>query len=194
MPDIKMLSPLNTRQVLSGPAFTVRIVHASDLEAPKLDKHFVDLAERDSVMVIDAPPDCRNAVWGGLMTAGALQRGVMGVVISGRCRDQLEHFDAGFPVFARGISTVGQSPFTRPSAVNVPIVIAPQPDGIAFPAVTVEPGDWIVADYDGVVCVPRDLIGEVQELARKGRQVDAQCLKDIQDGKEIQETFKKWRQ
>ena len=52
------------------------------------------------------PAEAKNAVWGGLMTAGAIVRGAQGVVISGRCRDLAEHNSAQFPVFARGNSTL----------------------------------------------------------------------------------------
>lgn len=131
------------------------------------------------------------------MTAGAQARSTLGVIISGRCRDLAEHRAAHFPVFARGHSTLGQSPFTRPSAVNVPLVIVPQGklehgDDI-FPSVKVEPGDWMVADEDGVVCVPRNLESKVVELAAKGRDTDSRCMEDIKAGKGIQASFKKHR-
>lgn len=127
------------------------------------------------------------------MTAGAQARDVAGVVISGRCRDLAEHRAAGFPVFARGHSTLGQSPFVRPSAINVPLVIHPhdnadRPD--AFPPVTVEPGDWIVADEDGIVSVPKDMVDKTIEVARIGREVDAKVLEDIRAGKGVQTSFK----
>jgi len=131
------------------------------------------------------------------MTAGAQARSAIGVIISGRCRDLAEHRELQFPVFARGRSTLGQSPFTRPSAVNVPLVIAPQGEqgqaDDAFPPVKVEPGDWMVADEDGVVCVPRDLELQVVELAAKGRDVDSSCMEDIKAGKGIQAAFKNHR-
>ena len=126
------------------------------------------------------------------MTAGALARGALGVIISGRCRDVAEHRSANFPVFARGHSTLGQSPFTRPSAVNVPVTIAPEGTD-AFPALEVQPGDWMLADEDGVVCVPRDLVAKVVELAQKGRDVDAKCLEDIRAGTGVQDAFKRHR-
>ncbi len=130
------------------------------------------------------------------MTAGAQSRGALGVIISGRCRDIFEHRSAGFPVFARGQSTLGQSPFTRPSAINIPLTISPIPTPgftdpeTGFPAVEVRPGDWVVADEDGVVCVPVELLPKVVELATKGRDVDAKCLVDIRAGRGVQASFK----
>ncbi|KAI0368350.1 RraA-like protein [Pilatotrama ljubarskyi] len=191
IPDIHMLSPSDSTTRICGPAYTVQMVLGSDTTAPKLSTHFVDTAPEGSVVVINAPHAVKNAVWGGLMTAGAQSRGARGVIISGRCRDLAEHRAASFPVFARGHSTLGQSPFTRPSEVNVPLVIRP-PDVSEedFPAVQVSPGDWMVADEDGVVCIPAGLAEGVIALATKGREVDERCMQDIRAGKGIQATFK----
>ncbi|KAH7925512.1 RraA-like protein [Leucogyrophana mollusca] len=198
IPDIHMLSPTSSGSQLKicAPAYTVQMVLASDKIAPKLSAHFVDTATPGSVIVIDAPPQTKNAVWGGLMTAGAQARDAVGVVISGRCRDLAEHRAAGFPVFARAHSTVGQSPFVRPAAVNVPLLISPQGAGEGpdpFAPVKVEPGDWVIADEDGVVCIPKDLVDQVVEVATKGQEVDAKCMEDIKAGKGVQESFKKHR-
>ncbi|GBE81137.1 4-hydroxy-4-methyl-2-oxoglutarate aldolase [Sparassis crispa] len=197
IPDIRMISPQSGSTRICGPAYTVQMVMKSDTTSPSLTAHFVDTAPEGSVIVIDAPPHAKNAVWGGLMTAGAKARGALGVIISGRCRDIAEHREAGFPVFSRGQSTLGQSPFTRPSAVNIPLIISPQGvsgnDPEAFPAVRIEPGDWLIADEDGVVCVPTGLAAKVAELADKGRQIDVKCMEDLVAGEGIQETFKKHR-
>lgn len=122
-----------------------------------------------------------------------MSRGCLGVVISGRCRDVSEHVGLGFPVFARAHSTLGQSSFTRPSELNVPLKIHPQPADSEFPPMTVEPGDFVVADRDGVVCVPKSFVETTVELATMGQQIDMHCMEDIQAGKGVQETFRKRR-
>ncbi|KZT29017.1 RraA-like protein, partial [Neolentinus lepideus HHB14362 ss-1] len=130
------------------------------------------------------------------MTAGAQTRGALGVIISGRCRDLAEHRAANFPVFSRGHSTLGQSPFTRPSSVNVPLTIEAVDMGehaSGFPPLTVHPGDIMVADEDGVVCVPTEDVQKVLELAAHGREVDARCWTDIRAGEGVQAAFKKHR-
>lgn len=91
-------------------------------------------------------------------------------------------------VFARGHSTLGQSPFTRPSQVQIPLTITPRdPD---FPAVLVRPGDLVLADIDGVVVVGTEMLEKVLELAKKGREVDELCRVDLLEGKGVGETFK----
>jgi regulator of RNase E activity RraA len=203
------------------------MVRGDDLHAPKPSQHFVDAAPAGSVAVISVPPskyddhfndsylifltDVKSAAWGGLMTAGAQFRGVHGVVIDGRARDLVEHRAAGFPVFARGHSTLGkphdwvvirtwrilnlttgQSPFTRPSELNVPVTILPRPDfenafENTFSAVEVHPGDIIVADIDGVVCIPPELLANVIDSCRYSKHVDEKCMIDIQQGRSVQE-------
>ncbi|KAH9054736.1 RraA-like protein [Lactarius vividus] len=186
IPDIHRISPLPDVR-LCGPAYTVRLVLASERDAPKLQGHFVDLAPEGAVAFVCAPPGAQNAVWGGLMTAGARARGVLGAVVSGRVRDTAEHRAAGFPVFARGTSTVGQSPFTRAAEVQVPVTVnvdAQQHGGM--PAVTVNPGDLLLADEDGVVCVPKPLEQEVLRIAAQG-------TGNIQSGVGVAESFKRHR-
>ncbi|EJD02945.1 RraA-like protein [Fomitiporia mediterranea MF3/22] len=195
IPDLRRQSAWNgsADQKICGPAYTVRMVRTSEADAPKPAQHFVDTAEKGAVIVIEAPPLTKNAVWGGLMTAGAQTRGALGVVISGRCRDIAEQNAFQFPVFARGTSTLGQSPFTRPSAVQVPLVIEAEPQGCGFPAITINPGDFILADEDGVVCVPADSVPVVVQIAEKGREADARCMEDIKAGVGVQVSFKKYR-
>ncbi|KAA1471782.1 RraA-like protein [Dentipellis sp. KUC8613] len=198
IPSIQMLSPSphsekgeTTR--LCGPAFPVRMVLSSDTTAPSLGGgvHFVDLIPEGQVAFIDAPPKAKNAVWGGLMTSGAQARSAPGVIVSGFVRDTLEHRATNFPVFSRGTSTVGQKPYTRVAEVGVPVTVRSGDDG--FPDVTVHPGDWLVADVDGVVCIPKELVEEVGKLATKGREVDAKCEVDIKKGLGVGASFKKHR-
>lgn len=118
------------------------------------------------------------------MTAGALARSAIGVIISGRCRDVAEHREMGFPVFARGRSTLGQATFVRAASVNTTLTIE---------GVSVRPGDWMVADEDGVVCVPVEMVDRVVEMAGRGREVDARCMRDIREGKGVQASFKEHR-
>jgi hypothetical protein len=90
------------------------------------------------------------------------------------------------------IQIAGQSPFTRPSELNVPITILPRPDfencfENTFSAVEIHPGDIIVADIDGVVCVPPELLVRVLDNCRYSRHVDEKCMMDIQQGRSVQE-------
>lgn len=206
LPGIEMYSPthLSSPDVrVCGPAYTVKMVSQSDTTAPKPAQHFVDAAEAypGHVMVVTAPSLTRSAVWGGLMTARAQYLDLKGVILDGRCRDLMEHREAEFAVFARGHSIQGQSPFTRPSELMVPITIAdPTTEGKdgetgnpKMPNVTVRPGDYVLADIDGVVIVPPSVAEDVIRLATRGRQEDDKCMHDIKAGMPVKEAFAKNR-
>ena len=56
IPDIHLVSPSESSQIICGPAYTVQMVFSSETNAPNLSSHFVDTAPHGSVIVIDAPP------------------------------------------------------------------------------------------------------------------------------------------
>lgn len=100
-------------------------------------------------------------------------------------------------VFARGHSILGQSPFTRPSRVQVSLDFAPvrssPSSGLDFPSTSVHPYDVVLADQDGVVVIRPAQVDEVLELARRGKEVDERCRVDLLAGVRVKETFKKHR-
>ncbi|KAI7874415.1 RraA-like protein [Lichtheimia hyalospora FSU 10163] len=188
IPDIEMWSPSycdgNTRIV--GPAFTVKMVERDNTTAPKPDEHFADAAPEGSIMVISSPADVKGACWGGLMSARAKAKKVQGVVVDGRVRDLSEHRSMEYPVFAKSHSTLPQNAFVRPSELQVPLSMSTSP-------VTVHPGDIIVADLDGVICVPVDLIDDVITSCTKYVAIDDKCMEALKQGYGVKETFAKYR-
>ncbi|KAI8071079.1 ribonuclease E inhibitor RraA/Dimethylmenaquinone methyltransferase [Gongronella butleri] len=188
IPDIHMWSPAfcqgDTRII--GPAFTVKLVKKEDTDAPSLKGHFVDHVTPGSVVVVSAPPDVKNACWGGLMSAGAQAKNCPGAIIDGRVRDLAEQRELGFPVFAKSHSILPQGAFVRASEVQVPVTFSESP-------VVIHPGDIMVADLDGVVCVPVDMVEKVVENCTKYVAIDNKCMEEIKKGHGVKETFDKYR-
>lgn len=58
----------------------------------------IDNVPSGAVVVIDAPADITNAVYGGMMSRRAKARGAAGTVVCGRVRDLNEHMNLGYPV------------------------------------------------------------------------------------------------
>ncbi len=151
---------------LCGPAATVLEAATDEVLPPQHALDLIDAAPRGSVIVISiagGEPDV--AVWGGLMTAGAVANGHAGALLDGGVRDLVEiRRDYGFPVYARSVSpgtTLGRY---RTVASQVPVKVG---------GILVHPGDLVVGDVDGVVVVPQAQAEAVLELAQ---QIDAREL------------------
>lgn len=152
---------------ICGPAATVLETATDEFVPPQHALDLIDEAPKGSVIVISiagGEPDV--AVWGGLMTAGAVANGHAGAVLDGGVRDLVEiRRDYGFPVYARDVSpgtTLGRY---KTVASQVPVSVG---------GIMVHPGDLIVGDVDGVVVVPKDMAAEVLKLSQEidGRELE----------------------
>lgn len=173
----------------------LQMVPVSHPDKAKPGQHFVDAAPAGSVIVVQTPAGVRSGCWGGLMSTAAQAKGVQGAVLDGGCRDLNEHRALAFPVFARAHSTLGPGTFTRVRALGVPLTIRPAPPHAEppFPACTVHPGDWVVADLDGVVVVAPDMVDDVLARAGPAREADEKVRADLLQGKGVAESMLKHR-
>lgn len=151
---------------ICGPAATVLEAATDAVVPPQHALDLIDEAPRGSVIVIaveGGEPDV--AVWGGLMTAGAVANGHAGAVLDGGVRDLVEiRRDYGFPVYARSVSlgtTLGRY---RTVASQVPVRVG---------GIMVHPGDLVVGDVDGVVVVPR---AQAEAVLAVAEEIDAREL------------------
>ncbi|GJD52763.1 4-hydroxy-4-methyl-2-oxoglutarate aldolase/4-carboxy-4-hydroxy-2-oxoadipate aldolase [Methylobacterium crusticola] len=162
------LRPLHAGGVLAGAALTVRqrpgdnlMVHAA-----------LNRAGPGDVLVVDAGGDLTNAIMGELMLAHAQQIGVAGVIVNGAVRDSGWIRANALPVFAAGITHRG--PYKNgPGEVNATIAL----DGMV-----IRPGDLIVGDDDGVVCVPIEQADEVYAAASRKQAGEADTMAAIKAG------------
>lgn len=102
------------------------------------------LVRRGEVLVVDAGGYEDTAIWGGIMTRAALQRGIAGLVVDGAVRDVAEIREFGFPCFARAVVPAGPHKGFG-GIIDGPISCAGCP---------VRPGDLVLGDDDGVCVVP----------------------------------------
>jgi 4-hydroxy-4-methyl-2-oxoglutarate aldolase len=116
------------------------------------------------VLVVATTEPSTHGMFGELLAESCRAHGVAGLVIDAGVRDTVEIASLGFPVWARAISAQGTSK-VFPGTVNLPIVCA---------GASVNPGDVVIGDADGVVIVPRDTAPAVLAAA------DARLVKEEQ--------------
>lgn len=154
--------------VLAGPALTVKSRPGDNLMLHKA----LDLAEAGDVVVVDAGGDLTNSLMGELMHAHAEKKGVAGIVLHGAIRDSAYMRASGFPVFAAGITHRG--PYKDgPGEINVPIAIE---------GMVIQPGDLILGDDDGVVCVPFDDAERVYAATKAKHEAETRQMANILAG------------
>lgn len=136
---------------LAGPAFTVKAGLGDNLALQRAVRE----APAGAVLVVDAGGGAFGH-WGGILTEIALLRGLAGLIIDGTVRDIDEIEKLGFPIFSTGIAM-------RHANKSDPGVIGEQ---ITLAGRTVEAGDVVVADADGVAIVPSGSATAALEAAR----------------------------
>lgn len=161
-----VIKPRINEKRICGPAATVLEAATDEFVPPQHALDLIDEAPEGSVIVISiegGQPDV--AVWGGLMTAGAVANKHAGAVLDGSVRDLVEiRRDYDFPVYARDVSpgtTLGRY---KTVASQVPVRVG---------GIVVHPGDLIVGDVDGVVVVPKEHLNEVLAMSQE---IDAREL------------------
>ncbi|KAL3462655.1 ribonuclease E inhibitor RraA/Dimethylmenaquinone methyltransferase, partial [Aspergillus heterothallicus] len=172
-----------------GQAFTVKFVPKTDDVAPKLEGNYIDMIPRGAVVFISQPPPQVNAVYGGLMTLRAQALGAAGVVIDGRVRDLGEHRALGFPLFAKSVGTTAGGAVCRPSEVNVPVQLHSAIQEDAW----IKPGDYIIADLNGVVRIPAEMAEDVLAAIPGISEADAKCAEGIRAGRSVRDVFAEFR-
>ncbi len=156
------LRPMHRGGVMAGPALTVKTRPGDNLMVHKA----LDLAVPGDVIVVDAGGDLTNAIIGEIMSTYAKARGVAGIVINGAIRDADAIRAGAFPVYAAGVTHRG--PYKDgPGEINVPLAL----DGMV-----IEPGDLVLGDGDGLLCVPFDATAAVHALAAEKVKVEAREL------------------
>jgi regulator of RNase E activity RraA len=165
---------------LVGPAFTLRFVAArEDLATPASwaspisSRAAIEAMPEDCVAVVDAQGHAGAGIFGDILTARMVKRGVAGLVTDGAVRDLEGVLSSGLPVWCQGIAA-------PPSVAGLTFVGWQEP--ISCGGVAVFPGDIMVADGDGAVVIPQALLGAVISEAAEQERMESWIMSEVGRG------------
>lgn len=180
------LAPLRPGMRMAGPAFPI--------EGRPHPGHDYDTSIRKILEMLGAVPsgyvaayqtnDTTAAHFGELSATSLKSRGCAGVVLDGGCRDVEFILGEDFPVFAR---------YTTPQDCVVRWELLGRGDvTIMIGGVRVAPGDWIVADHDGIVVVPGEEVEAVLAEAEDKASTESEIRAAVRAGSLPLEAYERY--
>ncbi|WER49107.1 RraA family protein [Cupriavidus sp. WKF15] len=167
---------------IAGRAITVKL--GTGAPPPGPTRHLgctaIEQAGPDNIIVVEQRTGVEAGSWGGLLSLGAKARGVAGVVADGPVRDIDEALDFDFPVFSRALTAFTARSRVVEQGTNVPVQIG---------NVTVEEGDYVVADRSAVIFIAARDIARVLETAEAIVRKESVMAKAILGGTPIGEVM-----
>jgi 4-hydroxy-4-methyl-2-oxoglutarate aldolase len=163
------LKPLDPDCTMCGPAVTMRLIPLQDrnlwYETERHPRELVHLANPGDVLVIDIGGDLKHGIWGGnVSNEDGVPAGLGGVVIDGVCRDQHDVIRSGIPTFVRGTSPLHGHGVYGTTCFNT--------EPVRIGDISVNPGDLMIGDADGIAVIPAARAEEIVALAEERHILD----------------------
>ena len=140
----------------------------------------IDSLKAGDVLIATTSGDRSSALWGELLSTSARAHGARGAVIDGLTRDAAKILSMDFPVFAAGYSPLDSK--GRLDAVHFGRTIQ-------VGSCTIDPGDWIFGDIDGVVVVPARLGDQAFSRAMEKVRGENRVRAELAKGRSAREVF-----
>lgn len=162
------VKPLSPQMKVAGPAITVEVRPGDNLAIHAA----LAIAQPGDVLVVDGKGDISCALLGEIMATQAEASGIAGIIIDGAVRDADALAQGSYPVFAAGLNPSGPTK-SIPGRVNHPVSVA---------GASIEPGDLVVGDADGVVVLAKQDVERIIALAAKKLDAETRRIAGIKQG------------
>lgn len=162
------VKPLAPNMAVAGPAITVEVRPGDNLAIHAA----MAIAQPGDVLVVDGKGDISCALLGEIMATQAQASGIAGIIIDGAVRDAATLSSQDYPIFSAGLNPCGPTKSIA-GRVNYPVSVA---------GATVQAGDLVVADIDGVVIIPRHEVDTIIALAKEKLESETKRLAAIREG------------
>ena len=177
------MRPLRDSDVVAGIAFTVKSSPNVKISGEMTFRaQMLEEMHEDAFIMWDTSHDERATLWGGVMTATAYGKHVRAACIDGGIRDTKQILEKDFPVYYKYRSPNGSLSRCLITHYQIPIKIGD---------VVIKPGDVVIADCDGLVCVPRDIAYDVLVRAEEIRENEKKIFGWVADGETIHQITEK---
>lgn len=164
------IKPVDPSMTLCGPAFTVHCPALSNLQI----HHALYQAGPGDILVVHVSGGVEAGYWGDILNEAAMARGLGGLVIDGGVRDTAGLATMPFPVFSHGVCIRGTGKDYD--------AIAWLQEPVRMGEVTIQPGDLVMGDRDGVVVLPAARVTEVIAAAQAREADEARKIALIRQG------------
>lgn len=187
------INPLNSDMVVIGRAMPVLEADCFSEQAqfsqnPLMSKPFGLMLEaldslQENEVYICTGASARYALWGELMSARAMKQKAAGAIVDGYSRDTRGILNLGFPTFSYGGYAQDQGPRGKVIAYRIPIEMQ---------GVTINPGDILFGDLDGICVIPKEREKEIIAAALEKVSAEKVVANEIENGMAASMAFEKY--
>lgn len=171
------IKPVAPSMRVAGPALPVHGPGGDNLWLHRA----IEAAQPGDVLVVHVSGAYDYGYWGEIMSTAAKSRDIAGLVIDGCVRDGDLLDEVGVPVFCRGLSIRGTGKdFGALGWIGYPVLLG---------NVVVQPGDLIVGDGDGVVCLPRASVAQCLAASTAREEAEQKQIARLVAGETTMEIF-----
>jgi regulator of RNase E activity RraA len=174
----------NNNKKIYGQAKTIQIeTIETNNENIKTGLGFLGTLKTGDILCVEGSNEF--AYFGELMTRLSTRQGIEGVIIGGLTRDSYYTSTSSLPIFAQGYSPKDIKGRGRVSLTNIPIKIN---------NITINPGDYIFGDKDGIVVIPKNIQKELEDKILFVLQNEQNIVEDIRNGKSVEYILENYKE